>query len=136
MTEQNQDSKKAEVADYTKTLGRDGSYLELDMDSLGQTLMQILKTGSEWPKQVVLKAGRFDITDPSYIEAFKNTFEWIARKGEKEGMSDKQIGFLFFKSVFDSGLRYMIRENHKPMVKYGGTKIEGEIGNIRPKDVL
>lgn len=122
--EQTNQVSKSEAIDYVKTLGRDGSYLELDMETIGPSLMKIIGEDGSWPKQIVLKAGRFDITDPFYIEAMKITFEWISRKGKEEGLSDKQIGFLFFKNVFDAGLRYMVRENHKPMIKYGDARIE------------
>ncbi|MCK9435371.1 MAG: hypothetical protein M0R32_11340 [Candidatus Cloacimonetes bacterium] len=112
---------KNDAVDYTKTLGRDGSYLELDMESFGETLMKIIGEGKEWPKQIVLKAGRFDITDPNMITALKNSFEWFCKKEDFKDLSPYQIGFLFFQNVFDSGLRYMIRENQKPMIKYGET---------------
>ena len=115
----NQESSKNDAKEYAHKLGRDGAYLESDIENIGEILFDRLKEGEKWPSQVVLRAARYDITDPFYIEAMKISFEWFARQNEVRGMDTKQIGFLFFKNVLDAGLRYMVRENKKPMVKYG-----------------
>ena len=89
---------KNDAVDYVKTLGRDGAYVELDMETLGATLKKGLENDN-WPKQIVLKAGRFEITDPEIMDIVKKSFEKIASSEETKDMSPTQIGFVFFKKI-------------------------------------
>lgn len=110
---------KNNAVDYVKTLGRDGAYVELDMDTLGVALIKILEENGNWPKQIVFKAGRFEITDPEIVDVVKKAFEKIASSEETKDMTPKQIGFVFFKKIFEAGLK-SFAEGQKPLVKYGG----------------
>lgn len=107
--------------DYMHLLGRDGAYLEIEAENLAEALFD--KPKDEWPKQIVIKNGRLDITDPNLIESMQIAFSWFSSRDEVRGLPLKQLGFLFFKTVFDSGLRYMVRENKTPMVKYGEERL-------------
>lgn len=117
--EQKNQVTKSDAVDYVKTLGRDGAYVELNMESFGTDLMKFLDDYGDWPKQMVLKAGRFDITDPEIMDLAKKAFRIISTSEETKDMNYKQIGFFFFKKVFETGLK-SLAEGQKPLVKYGG----------------
>lgn len=122
MSEENEANQvsKAEAADYVKTLGRDGSYLEIDMTKIGETLLGWIEEeiSTPWPKQIVLKASRFDITDVKVMSAMRKVFDDIFSQDENRGMSLAQISFLFFKKIFEIGV-LTLAENKKPLIKYG-----------------
>ena len=118
---ENKEIEQTAPGDYMHLLGRDGAYLEIDAENIAEVLFD--KPKDEWPKQIVIKNGRLNITDPNLIESMQIAFSWFSSQDAVRGLQLKQLGFLFFKSVFDSGLRYMVREGKKPMVKYGEERL-------------
>jgi hypothetical protein len=114
-----QETQKSDAAEYVHSLGRDGSYVELDVMEAAEFLFWVLEDKKPWPRQMVIKASRLDVTDPKIMADFKAAFEAFVKSDEVRGLDYGQMGFLFFKKVFDTGLRGMTPTTIGPIVKYG-----------------
>ena len=90
-------------AEYMKQLGRDGSYLECDVQNLHE-LINLAKGGQPFPKMIVLKAGRLELTDPKHIAQFQKLLKKFALSEETAGMNSEQLGFYVFRTIFEYGL--------------------------------
>jgi len=95
-------------SDYMKQLGRDGTYLECDVQNLHE-LINLAKGDQPFPKMIVLKAGRLELTDPNHIAAFQKLLKQFAISEETASMSSEQLGFYVFRKIFEYGL-----DDYKP----------------------
>ena len=91
-------------SEYMKQLGRDGTYLECDVQNLHE-LINLAKEEKSFPKMIVLKAGRLELTDPLHIENFQKTLKEFALSPETSEMSSEQLGFYVFRKIFENGLK-------------------------------
>jgi len=84
-------------ADYLKQLGRDGSYIEVDVQDL-------MTTDLSQAKMVVLKCARLEMSAPKQVEQLKRVLEALKATDELRNMTNAQMGFFGFRMIFDTGL--------------------------------
>ena len=89
--------------DYPKSLGRDGSYVECDVQRMAD-LIALAKTDRPFVKMLVLKFGRLELSDVKHLEALQNFLKQLDVTAETTGMSSEQIGFYLFRKIFEAGL--------------------------------
>ena len=89
--------------EYMKTLGRDGTYKEFDVKNL-KSLMDDVKSGTAFPKMIVLNNGRLELSNPTRIQQFENAVKTIGQSSEVDGMDSEQVGFYLFRKIFEKGL--------------------------------
>lgn len=120
MNEEQKQVSKSDAADYVKTLGRDGAYLEIDVSGLDDYVMSVLNSKIKSPSMMVLKSARFDISDPGIIDKLRWAYETFLHLAEVSSLDAKQKSFMFFKAALEAGILKLAEQTAKPMVKYGG----------------
>jgi hypothetical protein len=100
-----EDQKK--IADRSKQVGRDGSYLELDAQDL---VAAHLNGDLQKAKMIVVKASRIELSDPAVVSALadkiKNASEnWDSSNAVNEvgGMSKEQLSFYTMLNIITAG---------------------------------
>jgi hypothetical protein len=101
MAEDKREDVESQVVSEMHKKGRDGSYLELDVSKMGD-LVKIVREGGEWPKMVVLKSFRIELSEQDHVEGLCCAIQ-AHLDGETE-LNDDQIGFKAFRSSLEFGL--------------------------------
>jgi hypothetical protein len=94
--------------DYLKLLGRDGSYVEFDVAKMPEL---VANSGDQatFPKMLVLKCGRLELSDPAHVEAFRLALAKLAKDPSVQDMNQEQLGFYVFRQIFEEGLKSIAR---------------------------
>ena len=92
------------MSDYTKQLGRDGSYVEMDVTAM-DAMIEALRNGTEFkPKMICLKQARLDLSEQGQVSDFLATCSELVDSPETEGMDNAQMGLWMFRRIFEAGL--------------------------------
>jgi hypothetical protein len=98
-----------EPKEYVKNLGRDGAYVEYDVRQLHK-LIATVKENKPFPKMLVLRVGRLELSDASHIGQLEAWLKRLLSSHEIDGMNDEQVGFYVFRQIFEEGLKSIDRK--------------------------
>ena len=99
-----------EAGEYVKTLGRDEAYVEMDVANM-EPLLNAVRLGADFKaKQIVLKCGRLDLSEPRQLQAFMRCVAKMIDTQETKNMSDEQMGFYLFRKIFETGIETILDE--------------------------
>ena len=98
--------------DLIKQLGRDGSYVEMDVSKM-DAMIDALRNGTEFrPKMICLKQGRLDLSEPDQVQGFLSACSSLVDSPETEGMDNAQMGLWMFRKIFEAGIK-AVRDRSK-----------------------
>ena len=83
--------------EHLKSLGRDGSYVEVDATRL-------VSAQFDNTKMIVLRATRVELSDPAEVEGLKRAIAVAKAEPSLSGLSEEQLSFYVFRQILKKGL--------------------------------
>lgn len=99
---------KRELDSFTKSFGRDGSYMEIEMKDIASALGT---EPSDAPKMLVLKNNRFDLSEQGDIQSIRKALKLVAALPDAQGMNSEQLSFYACKLIFEKGLAEFAKQS-------------------------
>ena len=99
--------------EHLKSIGRDGSYIEVDATGL-------VSASLENAKMIVLRALRVELSDPAEVEGLRRAIAAAKAEPSLSGLSEEQLSFYVFRQILKKGLAHTAQFNGASVPPAGG----------------